>query len=111
MYRKEVRRRRTALAVLVVAGLTMLSLYFQEGPTGPLHTGQGLVSNLLGPVEEGANRALKPPRDLVNWFSETFDARGENARPPREPPERSSSFSPLCGTCPRLSILPGGLKN
>jgi len=80
MYRKEVRRRRTVLAVLVVAGLTMLSLYFQEGPTGPLHTGQGLVSNLLGPVEEGANRALKPPRDLINWFSETFDARGENAR-------------------------------
>lgn len=80
MYRKEVRRRRTVLAVLVVAGLTMLSLYFQEGPTGPLHTGQGLVSNLLGPVEEGASRALKPPRDLINWFSETFEARGENAR-------------------------------
>lgn len=68
------------LAVLVVAGLTMLSLYFQEGPTGPLHSGQGLVSNLLGPIEEGASRALKPPRDLINWFSETFDARGENAR-------------------------------
>lgn len=80
MYRKEVRRRRTVLAVLVIAGLTMLSLYFQEGPTGPLHSGQGLVSNLLGPIEEGANRALKPASDLINWVSETFDARGENAR-------------------------------
>ena len=80
MYRKELRRRRTVLAVLVVAGLTLLSLYFQEGPTGPLHSGQGLVSTVLGPIEEGASRALKPPRDLINWFSETFDARGENAR-------------------------------
>ena len=33
---------------------------------------------MLGPVEEGATRALKPARDLVNWFDETFDARGEN---------------------------------
>jgi len=35
---------------------------------------------VLGPLEEGANRALKPARDLVNWFDETFEARGENDR-------------------------------
>ena len=27
-----------------------------------------------------ADRALKPARDLVNWFDETFDARGRNSR-------------------------------
>ena len=27
-----------------------------------------------------ADRALKPARDLVNWFDKTFDARGENGR-------------------------------
>ena len=36
------------------------------------------ISAVLSPVEEGASRALKPARDLVNWFDETFDARGEN---------------------------------
>ena len=33
---------------------------------------------MFGPVEEGAERALKPARDLINWFDETFQARGEN---------------------------------
>jgi rod shape-determining protein MreC len=33
---------------------------------------------VLGPLEEGATRALKPARDLVNWFDETFKARGQN---------------------------------
>jgi rod shape-determining protein MreC len=33
---------------------------------------------VFGPMEEGATRALKPARDLVNWFDETFNARGEN---------------------------------
>ena len=37
----------------------------------------------FGPLEEGASRALKPARDLINWFDETFKARGENARPAR----------------------------
>lgn len=80
MYRKQVRRRRAVLIGLIVCAVTLLSLYFQEGSSGPLHSGQGIVSTVLGPVEEGLSRALKPGRDLVNWFSETFDARGENAR-------------------------------
>ena len=115
MYRKEVRRRRTVLAVLVIAGLTMLSLYFQEGPTGPLHSGQGLVSNLLGPIEEGANRALKPASDLINWVSETFDARGENARLKDEVADLRSRLAQQESTATaqqqqaKLSALVGGL--
>jgi rod shape-determining protein MreC len=41
---------------------------------------QRSVSAIFGPLQEGADRALKPARDLVNWFDETFDARGENDR-------------------------------
>jgi rod shape-determining protein MreC len=78
MYRKQVRRRRAVLLLLVAASLTLLSLYFQEGSGGPLHGFQRGVSTVLGPFEEGADRALKPVRDLVNWFQETFEARGEN---------------------------------
>src|SRR5918993_862576 len=78
MYRKQVRRRRAVLLLLVVASLTLLSLYYREGTGGPLHGVQDVVSTIFGPVTEGADRALKPVRDLVNWFDETFEARGEN---------------------------------
>ncbi len=80
MYRKQVRRRRAVLLLLVVASLTLLSLYFREGTDGPLHRVQRVVAAALGPVAEGADRALKPARDFVNWFDETFEARGENDR-------------------------------
>lgn len=80
MYRKQVRRRRAVLLALVALSLTFLSLYFQEGSGGPLHRIQRAVATVLGPVEEGASRALKPARDLVNWFGDTFDARGDRDR-------------------------------
>jgi rod shape-determining protein MreC len=80
MYRKQVRRRRAVLLLLVVASLTLLSLYYREGTGGPLHGVQDVVSTIFGPITEGADRVLKPARDLVNWFDETFEARGENDR-------------------------------
>ena len=78
MYRKQVRRRRAVLLLLVAASLTLLSLYYRESAGGPLHGVQDVVSTVFSPIESVANRALKPARDLVNWFGETFDARGEN---------------------------------
>jgi rod shape-determining protein MreC len=80
MYRKQVRRRRAVLLLLVAASLTLLSLYYREGNGGPLHGVQDVVSTVFSPIESGVDRALKPARDLVNWFDETFDARGENDR-------------------------------
>ena len=80
MYRKQVRRRRAVLLLLVAASLTLLSLYYRESTGGPLHGVQDVVSTIFSPFENGADRALKPVRDLVNWFHETFDARGENDR-------------------------------
>jgi rod shape-determining protein MreC len=78
MYRKQVRRRRAVLLLLVAASLTLLSLYYRESSGGPLHGVQDVVSTVFSPIESVANRALKPARDLVNWFGETFNARGEN---------------------------------
>src|SRR5215211_3643297 len=80
MYRKQVRRRRAVLLLLVAASLTLLSLYYREGNGGPLHGFQDVVSTIFSPIESGADRVLKPARDMVNWFHETFDARGENDR-------------------------------
>jgi rod shape-determining protein MreC len=78
MYRRQVRRRRAILVALVVASLVLLSISFSEAESGPLHSVQEAVSSVTAPVAEGAGRALKPARDLVNWFDETFKARGEN---------------------------------
>jgi rod shape-determining protein MreC len=77
MYRKQVRRRRTVLVLLVGASLVLLTSTFRSGG-GPFSTFQHGLATAFGPLEEGASRALKPARDLVNWFDETFQARGEN---------------------------------
>lgn len=78
MYRKQVRRRRAVLVALIVLSLVLLSSHFSEADSGPLHTLQRGVATVLSPIGAGAERALKPARDLVNWFDETFQARGEN---------------------------------
>jgi rod shape-determining protein MreC len=75
VYRKQVRRRRAVLALLIVGSFGLLTLTYR-GSTG-LQRG---VSTVFSPVQSVSDRALKPARDLVDWFDETFDARGENSR-------------------------------
>src|SRR5438876_9898003 len=79
MYRKQVRRRRAVLVLLIVVSLVLLSTQFGESQGGPLHSVQRGVATVLSPLEEGTSRALKPADDLINWFSDTFNARGENS--------------------------------
>jgi rod shape-determining protein MreC len=76
VYRKQVRRRRAVLALLVVSSFALLTATYGQ-QSGGLQRG---VSAVFGPLQEGADRALKPARDLVNWFDETFAARGANDR-------------------------------
>lgn len=77
MYRKQVRRRRAVLALLVVGSFVLLTLTYARGGSTGFQRG---VSTIFAPVQEAADRALKPARDLVDWFDKTFDARGENSR-------------------------------
>jgi rod shape-determining protein MreC len=76
VYRKQVRRRRAVLALLVVGSFALLSVTYGQGSDGV----QRGVATIFSPIQSVADRALKPARDLVNWFDETFDAKGENAR-------------------------------
>jgi rod shape-determining protein MreC len=78
VYRKQVRRRRAVLVLLVVVCLMLISISIGEAKSGPLYSVQKGISSVLNPIADGADRALKPARDLVNWFDETFDARGQN---------------------------------
>jgi rod shape-determining protein MreC len=79
VYRKQVRRRRAVLVLLIVVALVLISATFSQSNSGPVHTVQQGVASVFAPLEDGASRALKPARDLVNWVSETFNARGENS--------------------------------
>ncbi len=78
MYRRQVRRRRATLVTLVITSLVLLSTHFTEGEGGPLHVIQRGITAVLSPISEGADRVFKPARDMMNWFDETFAARGEN---------------------------------
>jgi rod shape-determining protein MreC len=76
VYRKQVRRRRAVLALLIVGSFALLTITYGQGSNGM----QRGVSTVFSPISSVADRALKPARDSINWFDETFDAKGRNAR-------------------------------
>ncbi|MGZ8647767.1 MAG: rod shape-determining protein MreC [Solirubrobacteraceae bacterium] len=75
-----VRRRRAVLAGLVLTSLFLLTVYFGESSSGSLHSIQRGAMEVFAPIQEGANRALKPFRDLFGWFGDTLDAKDERDR-------------------------------
>jgi rod shape-determining protein MreC len=77
---KVVRRRRAVLAALVLCSLFLLTAYFGESSGGGLHSVQRGAMEVFAPIQEGANRALKPFRDLFGWFGDTLDAKEERDR-------------------------------
>jgi rod shape-determining protein MreC len=64
------------LALLIVGSFALLTATYGEGSNGM----QRGVSAIFSPILGAADRALKPARDLVNWFDETFEAKGRNER-------------------------------
>jgi rod shape-determining protein MreC len=76
VYRKQVRRRRAVLTLLILGSFLLLTLTYGQSSGGL----QGGVSTLFSPLQSVTDRALKPARDAISWFDETFEARGENSR-------------------------------
>ena len=73
-----VRRRRAVLVLLVGLSIALLTVYFGEPGGGILHALQRGSQAVLGPIESGASRALKPIRDATGWIGDTFNAQDEN---------------------------------
>ena len=73
-----VRRRRAVAVLLVVVSFGLLTLYFGEGRSGGLHAIQRGAQAVLGPIESGASRVLKPFRDATGWVGDSLDAKDEN---------------------------------
>lgn len=84
MYDKAVRRRRAVLVALVALSLILVTAYFGESTGGGLHAVQRGAMEALAPVQEGANRILKPFRDVFGWFGSTLDAKEQRDALKRE---------------------------
>jgi rod shape-determining protein MreC len=75
LHDKQVRRRRAVLAVLVVISLLLLTDYFGESPSSPLHRVQRGIVAVLSPVQSGASTVFSPVSDVANWVSTTLHAK------------------------------------
>jgi rod shape-determining protein MreC len=73
-------RRRLVVAVLVVVSLGMLTVYFREAESGPMHDVQSAVASVLHPFQVGAERVARPFRDAYSWTAGLVNARSENER-------------------------------
>jgi rod shape-determining protein MreC len=65
------------LFALVACCLVLITAYFGESSGGPLKSVQTGAMEVLAPIQEGANKALKPLRDLFGWFGDPWDAKDE----------------------------------
>lgn len=79
MHDKQVRRRRAVLGLLVAVSLILLTAYFGESPSSPLHNVQRGVVEVFSPIEQGASKVLSPVRSVTDWFSSTFHAKSQVA--------------------------------
>ncbi len=77
MHDKTARRRRALLALLIVLSLLLLTAYFGEAPGGRLHAVQRDFLTVVSPIQDGANKALKPVRDLFGWVGDTVHAKSQ----------------------------------
>jgi rod shape-determining protein MreC len=65
------------VALLVAVSLILLTAYFGETPTSPLHSIQRGVVEVLSPVEQGASKVLTPVRSVASWVSDTLHAKSQ----------------------------------
>lgn len=80
MARKRALRRRIVVAGLVVLSVALLTVYFREPPTGPVHNAEAAGLRVVAPLQSGAARVIKPFRDGWNWVADLLSAHGQNGR-------------------------------
>jgi rod shape-determining protein MreC len=68
------------MGVLVLLSIALLTVYFRESASGPLHRTQGVGAAILRPFEVGTERIARPFRDAYGYFHGLAVARSENGR-------------------------------
>jgi rod shape-determining protein MreC len=71
-------RRRLVAVVLVVLSLALITGYFRESESGPLHDVQSATASVLHPFQVGAERIARPFQDAYGWLAGFFHAKSEN---------------------------------
>jgi rod shape-determining protein MreC len=71
-------RRRIVAVVLVFLSLALITGYFRESESGPLHDMQSATASVLHPFQVGAERIARPFQDAYGWLAGFFHAKSEN---------------------------------
>ncbi len=79
MSRKRALRRRIVVAILVVLSVALLTVYFREPSSGPVHRAEASAMHVVAPLQSGAARVIKPFRDGWDWFADLFSAQSQNS--------------------------------
>jgi len=66
------------VGLLVLASLTMITVYFREAPSGGMHDFQSVGASVLRPFEIAADRVARPFTDAYDWTADLFHAKSEN---------------------------------
>jgi len=77
---RDVRRRRTVLALVVLASLTLLILDARRSPGSPVDPLRDAAASVFGPLESGATSVSEPVDDLKARFHEVDRLTEENNR-------------------------------
>jgi rod shape-determining protein MreC len=73
-------RRRVIAGCLVALSLALITGYFRESESGPLHGAQSVAASALHPFQVGAERVARPFQDAYGWLAGFFHAKSENER-------------------------------
>ncbi len=79
MYRKSTRHR-LALAALLAATATVVTLDFRENAGGPLHRAQDMAISVVAPLQDGVGQVFGPVGDFLSDLSNAGTLKQENAR-------------------------------
>jgi rod shape-determining protein MreC len=76
--------RRGVVVVLSLIGLALLTAYFREANSGPLHGFQNGTGSLVGPIQAAAARAVEPAQEGWSWTTGLATARRDVERLERD---------------------------
>ncbi|MDQ4149677.1 MAG: rod shape-determining protein MreC [Actinomycetota bacterium] len=79
MYRRSTRQR-LALAALLAATATVVTLDFRENPGGPIQRVQNLAISVVAPLQDGIGRVFAPAGDFLSSLRQMGTLKRENER-------------------------------
>jgi len=77
---RELRRRRTVLALVILASFTLITLDARRSPSSPIDPLRNAAASVFGPLESGATSAVEPVNGLRDRFAEMDRLVAENQR-------------------------------